>query len=84
MAADGRVAHLLPQSALTLDDAGRLGVRTVAPDDTALFMPVSLLRDTVDGVWVADLPDTVNVIVTGQEYVIDGVAVTPTYTEAKG
>ena len=84
VAAEGRSAHLLPQSALTLDDAGTLGVRVVTPENTALFMPVTLLRDTIDGVWLADLPEEVNVIVTGQEYVIDGVTVAPTFKEANG
>ncbi len=82
--AEGRQAHLIPQSALTLDDEGELGVRTVAEDETALFFPVTLLRDTVDGVWVTDLPDEVRIITLGQEYVTDGVAVAPTYMEAEG
>ena len=84
VASDGRQAHLVPQSALTLNDEGALGVRTIADDSTALFMPVTLLRDTVDGVWLADLPDQVNIITVGQEFVIDGVPVTPTYREVEG
>ncbi|WP_226782552.1 efflux RND transporter periplasmic adaptor subunit [Oceaniglobus trochenteri] len=79
---DGRKAHLLPQSALTLDDQGDLGVRIVADDNTARFVPVSVLRDTVDGVWLAGLDETVSVIVVGQEYVTDGVPVTPTFRTA--
>lgn len=84
VASDGRDAHLIPQSALTLDNEGALGVRTVSADDTALFMPVTLLRDTADGVWVTDLPDQVNIITVGQEFVVDGVQVAPTFEEAKG
>lgn len=84
VASDGRNAHLVPQSALTLDNEGVLGVRTVAADNTALFMPVTLLRDTPEGVWVTDLPDAVNIITIGQEFVIDGVTVAPTFEEAKG
>jgi len=84
VASDGRTAHLVPQSSLTLDDDGVLGIRTIAADSTALFMPVTLLRDTVDGVWVTDLPDNIDLITIGQEFVIDGVPVTPTYTEAEG
>ena len=80
---DGQTAHLLPQSALTLDDEGRLGVR-IAKDGAALFQEVSVLRDTVDGIWVAGLPEVVDVIVTGQEFVIDGVPVDVTYEEARG
>ncbi|MEJ6397982.1 efflux RND transporter periplasmic adaptor subunit [Yoonia sp. 208BN28-4] len=84
VASDGRRAHLLPQSALTLNDEGALGVRTIGPDNASVFMPVTLLRDTVDGVWLTDLPDTVDVILIGQEYVVDGVVVVPTFEEAKG
>lgn len=82
VASAGRKAHLLPQSALTLDDSGTLGLRTLDAENKALFMPVTLLRDTAQGVWLADLPETVNVIVIGQEFVIDGVQVAPTYREA--
>lgn len=81
---EGRDAHLIPQSALTLNDEGDIGVRTIDGDNITRFMPVTLIRDTPDGVWVADLPDRADVIVVGQEYVVDGVEVLPTYTEAKG
>ena len=80
--ADGAMAHLLPQSALTLNDAGTLGVRTVTAEDRARFVPVTLLRDTATGVWVEGLPETAEVIVRGQEYVTDGVPVAVTYREA--
>lgn len=83
IAAQGTRAHLLPQSALTLNDDGALGVRLVGPDQTAQFAPVSLLRDTAKGVWVSGLDDKVNVIVVGQEYVADGVPVIPTFREAQ-
>lgn len=71
IALEGEDAHLLPQASLTLDDEGRLGVR-VAEDGKARFAPVSLVRDTADGVWVLGLPREVDVIVVGQEYVVDG------------
>ncbi|RYG89819.1 efflux RND transporter periplasmic adaptor subunit [Loktanella sp. IMCC34160] len=84
VAAAGRTAHLLPQSALTLNDAGILGVRILEDGNVVRFAPVELMRDTMDGVWVTGLPETVDVIVVGQEYVIDGVVVAPTYREANG
>lgn len=84
VASDGRTAHLLAQSTLTLDDDGRLGVRTIQAENTVAFMPVTLLRDTAEGVWVTDLPDTVDIITVGQEFVTDGVRVSPTFREAKG
>ncbi|MEO1723610.1 MAG: hypothetical protein AAFR84_14550, partial [Pseudomonadota bacterium] len=73
----GGAAHRLPQSALTLDDTGRLGVRTIDSESRARFIPVSVVRDTADGVWVAGLPDRATVIVVGQEFVRDGRLVKP-------
>jgi multidrug efflux system membrane fusion protein len=84
VASDGRTAHLIAQSSLTLNDEGVLGVRTVAEGNIATFMSVTLLRDTAEGVWVTDLPEMVDIITVGQEFVIDGVRVAPTFTEAKG
>jgi multidrug efflux system membrane fusion protein len=79
--ADGALAHLLPQSALTLNDEGALGVRAVGAGNIVEFHPVTLIRDTVDGVWLADLPETLDVITIGQEFVRAGVKVAPTYAE---
>lgn len=77
----GEAAHLLPSSALTLDDDGAIGIRVVNPERKVEFMPVDILRDTVDGIWVKGLPETVEVIVVGQEYVTQGVPVAVTYRE---
>ena len=77
---DGEIAHLLPQSSLTLNNEGILGVRLVK-DEAAAFSPVTVLRDTAQGVWVAGLDKTAEVIIVGQEYVTDGVSVAVTYQE---
>ena len=74
----------VPVDMLTLNDEGVLGVRVVGNDNLVAFMPVTLLRDTVDGVWVTDLPDTVDVITVGQEFVTEGVRAAPTFVEAQG
>lgn len=79
--ADGEPAHLLPQSALTLDDSGQIGVRTVTEGSVARFVPVTILRDTLQGVWATGLPDSVDVITRGQEYVTDGVPVSATFAD---
>ena len=76
----GTLAHLLPQSALTLNDNGDLGVRLTV-DNVATFAPVSVLRDTTEGIWVNGLAPSVDVIVVGQEFVSDGVPVKVTYRE---
>ena len=81
IAASGTEAHLVPGSALTLDDAGRLGLRTVNADDRVEFAPVRVVRDTDRGVWVTGLPETARIITVGQEFVTEGVPVTVTLRE---
>lgn len=75
-------AHLIPQSALTLDDRGRLGLRTVTWENTAEFVPVTLLRDSTEGVWVTGPTPRADIIVVGQDYVTDGAPVVPVYRDA--
>ncbi len=81
ISAEGTTAHLLPLSALTLNDEGTLGVRTVDADRRVAFHAVTLLRDTDTGVWLSGLPEAADVIVIGQEYVTDGVLVEPSFQE---
>ncbi|MEM6744685.1 MAG: efflux RND transporter periplasmic adaptor subunit [Pseudomonadota bacterium] len=76
----GGEAHLAPQNALTLDDAGRLGVRLVV-DGRARFAPVDILRETREGLWLGGLPAQADIIFVGQEYVADGRAVEATLEE---
>ncbi|MEM9584929.1 MAG: efflux RND transporter periplasmic adaptor subunit [Pseudomonadota bacterium] len=83
IASDGTSAHLIPASAMTLNNDGALGVR-LAVDGKAQFAPITILRDTVDGVWVDGLDPETEIITVGQEYVIDGVSIDVTYEEAKG
>jgi len=70
--------HLLPQSVLTLNDAGELGVRTVI-DKKVEFYKIRILRDQKNGLLVKGLPKTVDVITVGQEFVIDGQEVNISY-----
>lgn len=81
IASAGVDAHLLPQSALTLNDDGTLGVRLIDDANLVSFSPVQIVRDTPQGIWTTGLPKNANVIVLGQEYVTAGVTVDPTYRE---
>ena len=83
IASDGTQAHLLPQSALTLNDGGALGVRTVNDNSRVLFYETDIIRDTMNGVWLKGLPKKADVIIVGQEYVTDGVKVHKNFQEAK-
>jgi len=82
IASDGVQAHRLPQSALTLNNDGQLGVRTVDSDNIVQFHAIELVRDDIDGIWVSGLDEQTDVIVMGQDFVIAGVEVAPTYREA--
>ncbi len=73
-------AHRIPQSALTLDDQGRMGVRIAeggGETASARFLPVEIVRETPEAIWVAGLPPQARVIVAGQEFVREGRPVRP-------
>lgn len=75
--------HLLPQSVLTLNDDGVLGIRAVA-DGVVAFHPVTIVSDTREGVWLTGLPSQVEVITVGQEFVTEGQAVATQETAEAG
>lgn len=70
-------AHRISPAILALDDRGALGVRIVDQSRRARFVPVQIIADGPDGVWVAGLPRVVTIITVGQEYVTDGQLVNP-------
>ena len=78
----GKKGHLIPQSALTLNDEGQLGVR-VNDEGKAKFMRVEIIRDVAEGVWLAGLPEQVEIIVVGQDFVNDGRLIDITYKDPK-
>ncbi|MCB1491190.1 MAG: efflux RND transporter periplasmic adaptor subunit [Rhodobiaceae bacterium] len=80
---DSVPAHRLRSSLLTLNDDGEVGVRTVDPDDMVVFMPVTVISDDTDSLWVGGLPDDVTIITVGQDYVVDGQKVKPVMTTAE-
>ena len=68
-------AHLIPPSALTLDDAGATGVKIVDQENTVRFAEVQIVGEDTGmnpGFWVTGLPTRANVIVLGQEIVFPG------------
>lgn len=65
-------AHLVPVTAIVLDAAGRQGVRYVQGADHVAFMPVKVIEETANGVWVSGLNGPTKVITVGQSYVSEG------------
>ena len=76
-------AHKISPAILTLNDDGQVGVRVVGEDNKTAFYPVKVLGGEKDGLWVGGLPEEVNVIVVGQEYVGDGEPVEPVFQTAE-
>lgn len=65
-------AHLFSPALLVLNDRGQVGVRTINEESVVDFVPVEILADSANGVWVAGLPQRVTIITVGQDYVRPG------------
>jgi multidrug efflux system membrane fusion protein len=65
-----KAQHISP-GILVLSDNGTVGVRVVE-SGVVKFIPVRVLSDDPTGAWVTGLPDRVNVITVGQEFVNNG------------
>jgi membrane fusion protein, multidrug efflux system len=65
-------AHKISPAILTLDERGQLGVRIVDQNKRVRFVPVKIIGDGPDGVWVTGLPKQVTIITVGQDYVSEG------------
>jgi len=66
---------------LSLDGEGKIGVKIVE-NNIARFVPVTLIGDSPEGVWIAGLPNEAVVITVGHEYVKDGDRVDPVAEES--
>lgn len=76
------IAHFISPAVLTLDDSGRVGVKSVDEDDRVAFHPVTMVRTQADGVWVAGLPPRIRIIEQGQGFVAPDETVVPVPTDA--
>lgn len=65
-------AARLPRSALTFSADGSLGVRAVNRNDTVYFVPVKLVEDDQNSMWVSGVDANARVIVQGQDFVREG------------
>ncbi len=79
-----RQAHLVSPAALTLADDGRVGVKAVGDDGVVVFHPVEVIADAPEGVWLGGLPERVDLITVGQEFVRSGQKVRADRTVAGG
>jgi membrane fusion protein, multidrug efflux system len=70
-------AHRISAALFTLDTQGRLGLKTVDPSNTVVFVPVRLIGGTEREVFVSGLPAVATIITVGQDFVVEGEKVTP-------
>jgi len=66
------LAHRVTPAVLTLSDDGEVGIKVVDDDATVRFLPVTVIGDAPDGVWLTGLPASITVISVGQEFVRPG------------
>ena len=65
-------AHRVSAGTLVLDDAGVIGIKAVDADGTVRFYPARIAKAETDAVWLAGLPERLQVITTGQGFVAAG------------
>ena len=76
-------AILISAASLTLSDDGLIGVRYVDPSNIVRFVEVDIIDDAINGIWVTGLPDRVNLIAVGQDYIREGTRVIPVRVAGK-
>ena len=69
-------AHFISPSIVSLSPDGETGVKTVT-NNVVAFVPIQVVRAEIDGIWVAGLPNRVELITVGQGFVRDGETVAP-------
>lgn len=62
----------VPRSALTISSAGDIGVRVVNKDDNVAFVPVQVVEDQQDTMWLSGIEEGARIIVRGQDFVREG------------
>lgn len=70
-------AYKVSPSILSLSDEGSVGVKIVNMNNEVEFKPIRLLKDTPEYLWIGGLPESIQIITVGQEFVIPGQKVTP-------
>ena len=66
------LANQISPSILLLSDEGILGVRKVNAKNIVEFLPINIIEDTENGIWVSGIPNSTNLIVRGQGFVENG------------
>ncbi|MEM7328896.1 MAG: efflux RND transporter periplasmic adaptor subunit [Pseudomonadota bacterium] len=74
-------AVLTTPATLVLHDDGRVGVRYVDTSNVVQFAEVTVVDDAPDGIWISGIPSGVNLLTAGQDFLKEGVEVSPQLIE---
>ncbi|MEY8248266.1 MAG: efflux RND transporter periplasmic adaptor subunit [Bermanella sp.] len=74
-------AIFISPALLGLDEHGTIGAKYVDRHQQVVFAPVVMVKAESKGVWVAGLPNPVDLIVVGQSFVSPGERVHPVFSE---
>lgn len=69
LAMDTVIAHKVPASALILNDDGIIGVKIIEKDNTVSFLPVEIIDEKQDGVFIFGVPNNIRLITSGHYFV---------------
>ena len=73
------MAQHIPGRIMTLSDDGVIGVKYLDSEDIVRFAVTQTIDEDESGVWVTGLPDSIRIIVTGQDYVSVGTKTDPRF-----
>lgn len=74
-------AFFVPSSVITLNEIGQVGIKIVE-NKKVRFKKIEILSDTGEGYWIKnDNKDYVDLVILGQDYVLDGEIVNPTFSK---
>ncbi len=77
------MAHFVSPAALSLNDEGKLGVKTVNEDNRVVFHTASIVMSDVNGAWITGLPAHARIITLGHGFVQIGEEVVVAEEEGK-
>lgn len=63
------MAHFVSPAALSLNDEGKLGIKTVDEHNKVTFHTASIVLSDVDGAWITGLPPQARIITLGHGFV---------------
>ena len=66
------MSHKISPSILDLDDSGNIGVKVLDSENIIRFIPIYIVEDLEEGLWISGIPGTVDLVVKGHGFVEDG------------